>query len=194
MPKKSKWASSWMLRARSLRKMAAPLSTATSTMDCPAKSRVISAPISATRRATWSRPSRTFKSAIVPPFPRSEAKTIGQQLVDAALFPSLRGAEQHHRLRAELEDHLPAGAAGGAGKPLAVHHCDRPRPQPAPFPRHCGMDGGALGAVGQPVGGVLHIAARIDGAFRAQNGGANQEARVGSVGAPQRRLCGPLQA
>src|ERR1039457_2776053 len=59
---KSKVASSWTLRARSLRKMAAPLSTPTKITACPEKSRVISAPIAATRCAICSREIRTLSS------------------------------------------------------------------------------------------------------------------------------------
>src|ERR1700680_3792183 len=59
---KSKVASSWTWRARSLRKMAAPLSTPTKITAWPEKSRVISAPIAATRCAICSREIRTLSS------------------------------------------------------------------------------------------------------------------------------------
>src|SRR5579864_467878 len=58
---KSKVESSCTSRARSLRKIAAPLSTPTKMMVCPAKSRVISAPNSLTRCAICWRVRRTFK-------------------------------------------------------------------------------------------------------------------------------------
>src|SRR5208282_5815105 len=62
---KSNVASSGTLRARSLRKIAAPLRTPTKMIDWPRKSRAISAPISATRWAIFSRGSRTLSSGIV---------------------------------------------------------------------------------------------------------------------------------
>src|ERR1700683_688 len=55
MATKSKVVSTEMLRARSARKTAAPFSTPTSRMASPAKSRLICAPISATRAAISSR-------------------------------------------------------------------------------------------------------------------------------------------
>src|ERR1700757_828317 len=58
---KSKVESSCTSRARSLRKIAAPLSTPTKMMACPAKSRVISAPSSLTRCAICWRVRRIFK-------------------------------------------------------------------------------------------------------------------------------------
>ena len=61
---KSKVASSWMLRARSLRKIAAPFNTPTKITDWLSKSRVIAAPISATRTAIFSRGIRTFSSVM----------------------------------------------------------------------------------------------------------------------------------
>src|SRR5579864_4541564 len=61
---KSKVASTCNWRDKSLRKIAAPFSTPRSTTDCPAKSRLISTPISATRWAIFSRGIRTFNSAM----------------------------------------------------------------------------------------------------------------------------------
>src|SRR5581483_10205471 len=61
---KSKVASKSTWRARSARKIAAPLSTPTRMTDCPAKSVVICAPNSLTRRATSSRPISTLSSGM----------------------------------------------------------------------------------------------------------------------------------
>ncbi len=44
-------------------------------------------------------------------------------------------------------------------------------------------DGGALGAAGQPVRGVLHVAPAEDGAVRGLDRGTDQEVRAGRVGA-----------
>src|ERR1700739_518989 len=61
---KSKAASRSTCRARSERKMAAPFSTPTKIIDCPAKSFVICAPNSTTRLAISSRLISTFRSAM----------------------------------------------------------------------------------------------------------------------------------
>src|ERR1700675_406115 len=61
---KSKVASSFTCRARSARKIAEPLSTATRITGCPAKSRVISAPNSTILFAISSREISTLSSAM----------------------------------------------------------------------------------------------------------------------------------
>src|SRR3954466_14365856 len=77
---KSNVASSVTARARSLRNTDAPFSTATKIIDWPPKSRVMSAPISATRCAICSRENKTFSSGMGAILITAQPRRAQQQL------------------------------------------------------------------------------------------------------------------
>src|SRR5688572_13556322 len=110
------------------------------------------------------------------------AESAGQEIGDRGVdcFPAC--AERDHPAGwTELEDHLAAGTAGRSGG--RCRRVDDDALQLALIRSHSGENGGALGAVAQAVGSVLHIAAGKDLPGPGEYRGADVKPGIRSVSA-----------
>src|SRR5262249_39850370 len=95
--------------------------------------------------------------------------------------------EDNDGVLAELEDHLPAGAAGRAWQVVAIHHGHSADGQLRAFRLLDSRENcRALGAYRKPVGSVLDVAALEDLPLLGEDGSADTEVGVTSISALQR--------
>lgn len=96
-------------------------------------------------------------------------------------LPTVRGLVEDNRIRTEFINDLAACAAGRAWHALVIHYSDCADIQPSTGLRDRRKDGSALGAVGHPVGRILHIAAGEDFTFGRQECGTDAKIGVGRM-------------
>ena len=106
-----------------------------------------------------------------------DAEACGQDLVDGH-HPGGHG--QHHTVGGVLAQELAAAPARREGPAVGVHAGEGDQ-APSPGAGELG-DEAALGAQGDAVAGVLHVASRDESAVVDQGGGPDLEAGVGGVG------------
>jgi hypothetical protein len=113
-----------------------------------------------------------------------EQEGRGEQVGDAGLRngPCFAGEEDDGVGSAEFVDGLAAGAAGLAGGVVEVRNSDGADTYFGAVQADSGGDGGLFGADGEAVGGVFDVAAGDDSTVGEQDGCANPEVAVGSVG------------
>ena len=97
-------------------------------------------------------------------------------------FASGAGVEDAGVGVGELEDRLAAGSAGHGGGAVEVGDGDGADADPGAAKADRGADGGLLGAGGEAVGGVLHVAAGDFGTVGEEEGGPDAESAIGGVG------------
>src|SRR5215831_8614399 len=117
---------------------------------------------------------------------RLQTKAFGKQILDRHLQVALLAFEDDDGVLSEFENHLPAGATRRAWELVAVHHGYRANFWLDSCRVHGGKDGRALGADGEPVRSVFHIASGKDLSLIGKNRGSNVKIRIRGVGSLQR--------
>src|SRR5438270_14007981 len=123
---KSKLTSSWICRARSLRNIVAPLSTPTRMIGLAEKSRVIWAPISATRWAICSLEMRIFGSATRNPSTAQDAEYTRETL-DSITLRSTMALNRMYRSSWRIPYHDHARISSARKRSQKGHPGDRTR-------------------------------------------------------------------
>ncbi len=113
-----------------------------------------------------------------------EVEGGGEQVGDGGLVEGavLFGEEDDGVWGAEFEDGLAAGSTGLAGGVVEVGDGDGADVDGWAVEADGGGDGCLFGADGEAVGGVFDVAAGDDVAVGEQDGGADAEVAVGSIG------------
>ena len=110
------------------------------------------------------------------------------------LLGAVRALKEDGGIRAELVDHLPTGTAWRTRQASIVGHRDRLNFNLRSQFGYGGEDRRALGAVGQAVRSVFHIATGKDSAVGQQDRGADPEFGVWSMRVAHNAGCRVLQS
>lgn len=119
-------------------------------------------------------------TAVLPIQPEGNRKEIGDRgLIEGSV---LLWKEDDGAGSTEFEDGLSTGSTGLASGVVEVRDGDSADAEVGAVQTHGCGDGGLLGAGGEAVGGVFDVAACYDGAVFEEDGCANAEVTVRSIG------------